>query len=57
LLLLGASVGRELMVKYVGPFTVGVWLVLLIHVLPATLGCIYLLRSRALPELRKDSNR
>jgi len=57
LLLFGASLGRELMVRYVGPFSIGVWLVLLIHLLPATLGCIYLLRSRPPQDIQKDDNR
>jgi len=44
-LLLGAATGRELLNSMLGPFTVGVWLLLTIHVLPVVFGIIHLNRA------------
>ena len=46
-LLLGAAAGRELLNSMLGPFTVGVWLLLTIHVLPVVFGILHLNRSQS----------
>lgn len=44
-LLLGAAAGRELLNSMLGPFTLGVWLLLTIHVLPVVFGLVHLNRA------------
>jgi len=43
--LLGAASGRELLSAAVGPFPLGVWLLLAIHVLPVVFGVIHMNRA------------
>lgn len=45
--LLGVASFRETLNSQAGPFTVGVWLILAVHVLPVVFGLIHMSRARA----------
>jgi len=45
LFLLGVAAGRDLLNVGLGPFTAGVWLLLLIHTVPVVLGIVHMKRA------------
>lgn len=43
--LLGVSLARDTMNSYVGPLSLGVWLLLAVHVLPVVFGIVHMNRA------------
>ena len=43
--LVGAAAGQELMNTVLGPLPLGVWLLLMIHVLPVVFGIVHMNRA------------
>ena len=43
--LLGAAVGRDWLNSSLGPFSVGVWLMLVIHFVPVVFGIVHMRRA------------